>query len=212
MINKAISFLQSNRRLKSQILSEIFEYKNELQKIKILDLGSSSESHIQKISNKLKELILMDINFLNLNKKKGITYIEGDVRNIENLFKENSIDIIIAIDLVEHLSKSDSILFIKKIKKICKRKVIIYTPNGFLPQPPDPNNPFQEHKCGYTNSELKKLGFKTSGMIGLKNLRGSYHALKKPVLINFILSKVTSIFTRHLFKNLDSAIFAVYKK
>ena len=52
-----------------------------------------------------------------------------------------------------------------------QKKIIITTPNGFIPQKEVDFNPLQKHKSGWTVKEMKKLGFTTKGLAGLKFLR-----------------------------------------
>ena len=58
------------------------------------------------------------------------------------------------------------------MERTATRKIIIFTPNGFLKQEPYDDNPWQEHKSGWEISEFEDKGFKVFGQGGLKVLRG----------------------------------------
>lgn len=63
------------------------------------------------------------------------------------------------------------------MEKIARKKVIIVTPNGFLPQEPLDGNPYQKHISGWEISEFIKKGYKCLGMRGIKFLRGVHASL-----------------------------------
>lgn len=85
------------------------------------------------------------------------------------------------------------------MERIAKEKVIIYTPNGFLPQKEYDLNIFQLHKSGWSVDELKKLGYRVKGINGLKFLRKRKAPLefryKKLKVFNVILSDLTQKIT-----------------
>ena len=71
-------------------------------------------------------------------KKKGIheDYIVSDVMDLSNHVSKNSHDAVIALDLIEHLDKDSGFKLLKMLERIAIKKVIIFTPNGFLRQVP----------------------------------------------------------------------------
>ncbi len=69
-----------------------------------------------------------------------------------------SIDVIVCTETIEHMSKSNALLFLKQAKEKA-RKVIITTPYEFAEQEPYDGNEFQLHKCVITDKDLKKLGY-----------------------------------------------------
>jgi len=136
----------------------------------ILDAGcgrSSSLKDIKKGSYKIG----LDIYepYIIESKKQSIhnDYVIGDVRKLP--FKSDSFDCAVSIDVLEHLNKEDGLEMIKEMKRVAKRKIILTTPNGFLPTYAGPkDNPEERHLSGWTYDELKKLGFKVCGLNGLK--------------------------------------------
>jgi len=68
-------------------------------------------------------------------------------------------DLILIIGTLEHLEKSDG----RKLLKKCSTKaqaILVVTPNGYIQQPPVWDNPYEEHKTGWTTDELTEVGFK----------------------------------------------------
>ena len=43
------------------------------------------------------------------------------------------------------------------MEKVARKKVIVFTPNGFVPQRPYDGNPFQEHLSGWSVDEIHEL-------------------------------------------------------
>lgn len=95
------------------------------------------------------------------------------------LIPENYYDFVLAIDLIEHLSKSEGFLLLYELDRISKGFSALLTPNGFVWQPPSENNPHNAHISGWTHKELRQLGWRYQrGQIGFKLLYGSYGLAK----------------------------------
>lgn len=121
-------------------------------------------------------------------------YIRGDVSQINNLIKTKSFDAVVAMDLIEHLNKEEGLTLIKNLSNIVRKKIIIYTPNGFLFQPPSVNNPYQEHKSGWTYKEMEQLGFDVIGVNGYKRLTGLYAVpIVKPNALGVFIRNISVI-------------------
>jgi hypothetical protein len=103
----------------------------------------------------------------------------GDVRELTTLFKPGQFDACIAMDVIEHLTKADGLKFMRDMELIAKKKVVIFTPNGFLPQRQSADSDLQAHFSGWEAGEMKGHGYEVTGMLGPKNLRGEYHAIKR---------------------------------
>jgi 2-polyprenyl-3-methyl-5-hydroxy-6-metoxy-1,4-benzoquinol methylase len=93
------------------------------------------------------------------------------------LLEQDSFDFVVAIDVIEHLSVADGYLLLYEMVRLSKGFVFIYTPNGFLWQPPSPNNAFNAHISGWSIVDLKKFGFASfRGHVGAKFFWGPYAA------------------------------------
>ncbi len=102
-----------------------------------------------------------------------------------------------AIGLVEHLKKKDSLLLMKKMEKIATKLVIIGTPNGFIPQDEYDSNPYQVHQSGFTISDFTKRGYTVLGMDGPKFLRNERAKIKfKPITFFSIIANIMDPFMR----------------
>jgi ubiquinone/menaquinone biosynthesis C-methylase UbiE len=166
----------------------------------VLDVGCGKDSPIQFFSKKIYSVGVDIFNpSLDKSKKSKIhnKYVKMDVLNIGKRFEDKSFDCVLASDLIEHLEKKDGLKLIKQMEKIAKKKVIIFTPNGFLKQGEYDKNPWQVHKSGWSAKEMKKMGYKIIGIRGWKKLRGEYASIKyKPELFWKIISEITQIYTK----------------
>lgn len=121
-------------------------------------------------------------------------YIQADVRMIE--FKPKSFDAVVAIELLEHLTKDEGTELLNKMKGWARKKIIITTPNGYISQGSYDGNPAQEHKSGWGVDELKGHGFRVFGMNGWKRLRGPQGVIRyKPTFLWTRVSDVTQKIT-----------------
>jgi SAM-dependent methyltransferase len=101
-------------------------------------------------------------------------YRQLDIRSLANHFPPRSFDCVVALDVIEHLDRVDGLHLLESMETIAEKKVIVFTPNGFLPQPPAPDNPHQEHLSGWSTEDFERRGYEVIGMNGWKPLRGPY--------------------------------------
>ena len=102
----------------------------------------------------------------------------GDVQKLDNYFNSGQFDAVMALDVIEHLAKEDGLRLMQTMEKTSRRKVIFFTPSGFLPQYHLEKNDLQEHLSGWEAAEMKQHGYRVIGMLGPKILRGEFHSLK----------------------------------
>lgn len=108
--------------------------------------------------------------------------------------KSNSIDTIIACCLIEHLEKDQGRVLLNEMSRVCERLAVVVTPNGYVPQPPDPDNAGNAHLSGWSSMELEEHGFQVEyGVNGIKQLRTTYALPRlKPIMFGDLLSKATA--------------------
>lgn len=166
----------------------------------LLDVGCGFESPIRGFSSKIKHTVGVDFYeyAIERSKKAGIhnDYVVADVLQLDSCFGEKSFDCVVASDLIEHLKKEDGYRLIRMMEKIARKKVIIFTPNGFLPQREFDGNELQVHISGWEIEEMKKMGFRVVGINGLKFFRGEYSAIKyKPKVFWGRISLLSQLWT-----------------
>jgi len=190
----------------------------------VLDLGCGSDSPIKYCDIPYSVGVDAFRPYLEVSKKRKI-HTEYILANITELnFKPNSFDAIVLIEVLEHLSKKEGKTLLKKAENWARKKIIITTPNGYLPQGEMSNNPYQVHRSGWTVEEIKKLGYKAYGMAGWKFLRKENTSEKMedkeaifstirfpPKLLWLAISEFTQLFTYYL-SNRAFEVFYVKEK
>ncbi len=158
----------------------------------VLDLGCGHHSPLQVCKIPFSVGVDMFEPSLLESRRRRIhsEYIRADVRNLG--FKPRSFDAVIAVEVLEHLIKDEGLRLMQEMETWASKKVILTTPNGYLPQDPYDNNPLQEHRSGWEVEDLHRLGYKVYGSAGLKWLRGQKGQVKyRPAFLWERLSDMT---------------------
>lgn len=91
--------------------------------------------------------------------------LKHDVRKLEEVFVPKSFDVVIALDIIEHLEKEESLKMIAYCEQIARKAVILETPKGYIPQNLDiqghGGHEWQTHRCGWEVEELEGMGYNT---------------------------------------------------
>ncbi|MDO8529167.1 MAG: class I SAM-dependent methyltransferase [bacterium] len=186
----------------------VYCLKRELKDCKtVLDLGCGPSSPLQYSKNIDYSVgVEAFAPYLGESKKRKIhtEYIEKRIEEVD--FPEKSFDAVIMIEVLEHLTEEKGYEILKKAEKWARKKVIVSTPNGFLPQRERDDNQFQKHLSGWNIKTLNKLGFKCRGLAGFRFLRqeapevieeGDFMASikKQPRFFWFIAATLSQLFT-----------------
>ncbi len=168
----------------------------------LLDVGCGANSPIRFFSKKLKYAVGVDGFLLTIEKSRAHQihhdYKQADLLEIDSIFEPKSFNVVLASDVIEHFEKADGLKLLEKMEKVARKKVIVFTPNGFQQQGEFENNPYQRHLSGWTVEEMSSLGFKVVGMMGLKPLRGEFGEIKwKPKLFWHRISVLTQPLVRN---------------
>ena len=100
--------------------------------------------------------------------KNHFPVLKMDVSDIQEYekFPNNSFDVVICLDVLEHMKENIAILIIHQMIRIARKKVIIYTPSKFESNEKNIDNawnlgenPFQEHRSFVSPNMLKDFGF-----------------------------------------------------
>jgi SAM-dependent methyltransferase len=136
--------------------------------------------------------------------------IQGDARNLASYFQPKQFDACIALDVIEHFNKEDGLKLMHDMEKLAKKKVIIFTPEGFMPQRHTAGDDLQVHLSGWEPAEMKGYGYEVEGQLGPKALRGEGHILKyRPAVFWGIVSCLGQIFWAKSHPEQAAAIFCV---
>ena len=146
----------------------------------VLDVGCGGNSPLGRFARRPPAAVGVDLHEPSLDRSRAAGYHDEyrrlDVLAIADEFEPDSFDAVVAFDLLEHLSEEDGRRLISAMETVARRRVVLLTPNGFVPQDEYDDNPLQAHRSGWTPDELAALGFQVRGVNGLRVLRGEQGA------------------------------------
>ncbi len=172
--------------------------KNPGKEIRILDLGGgaghiwrSNSFYFEQISKGSVEITLIDAHITD-NSYNGLTYSKGVLPGCLIEFDDNSFDLVIACDVLEHLPKHDGFFLLYEIERITSTMGFIFSPNGFLKQSPNVRNAHNAHISSWTPREMLDFKWqKHRGHSGFRFLFATYghsrFALKNLFYNRFLL-------------------------
>jgi ubiquinone/menaquinone biosynthesis C-methylase UbiE len=167
----------------------------------LLDVGCGSSSPVKPFS---KRVFCVGVDAfqpsIEKSRKERIhnEYHILDALDIGKEFRSNSFDCVLASGLIEHLTKEEGIRLLAMMERIARKRTIIITPNGFLPQGEYDSNPGQIHKSGWTVREMKNRGYKVIGINGWKPLRGERASIRfRPRLLFGVISVVSEFLVKN---------------
>jgi SAM-dependent methyltransferase len=143
---------------------------------RILDVGCGENSPLARFERRPGYAVGIDIFPRALDRARAArTHDElrrMNVLDIERTFEPGSFEACVAFDLLEHLPEDDGRRVLSMMERVASRRVVIFTPNGFLPQEATEGNPFQVHRSGWSAARLAEAGYRVYGANGLRWLRG----------------------------------------
>ncbi len=135
----------------------------------ILDVGCGTTSPVPSLAPTARLLVGVDI--LDRQPTRYHEFVALDLRCLRERFAPRSFDLVVALEVIEHLPKDDGWALLRDMEDLASRKVIVSTPNGFLPQEPYNDNPYQAHVSGWSVDEFRSAGYRVMGANGWKPLR-----------------------------------------
>lgn len=96
-------------------------------------------------------------------------FVMADLATVE--FGTGAVDAVVLVEVLEHLAKPDGLRLLERAERWARHKVVVTTPNGFVPQAALEGNPHQEHLSGWSVAEMQARGYRARGLAGLKHLR-----------------------------------------
>jgi SAM-dependent methyltransferase len=175
----------------------------------VLDLGCGYDSPLKNCSFLFATGVELFPPYFEESRTKAIhnEYINADIRKID--FAAKSFDVVLAAEVLEHLSKEEGYRLLGNMEKWARKKVILTTPNSYVAQDTYDNNEFQKHLSGWTVADLRQRGYKIYGMHGWKVLRGERITVKyRPYFLWSRISDISQLIVYH-FPKQAYEIFAV---
>lgn len=166
----------------------------------ILDVGCGRESPAACMRNSA-HLVGVDAHAPSIEESKRRAlhheYHVHDVLEIGSKFAPGSFECVAALDLIEHLKKEDGLQLLDAMERIASKRVVVFTPNGFLKQGEYDSNPWQVHLSGWTVDEMQKRGYRVIGINGWRPLRGEFGFIRfKPKYLWILISDLSEFIVR----------------
>jgi SAM-dependent methyltransferase len=141
----------------------------------VLDVGCGSHSQLVNLRSKISRLTGIDVYppALDEARQSGAfdELVEGPVQELGRLFAADTYDVVAAIDVLEHLDENDGAQLLEAMTRIATDRVVVLTPNRFVPQGEVGGNPWQVHRSGWTPAQFRAHGFTVRGLHGPRALR-----------------------------------------
>lgn len=109
-------------------------------------------------------------------------------------------DAVVIFDVLEHLPKEkvEQMDLFAMMEKCARKKVIVFTPNGFIENDEVDNDPWQKHLSAWEPEDYLKRGYKVVGTTGLRYLFGKASLPKyRPHSVCAIIGMVTMALVYH---------------
>lgn len=153
--------------MSSSYLLDVFVIESVEKGKRILDVGCGGGKwgYLLKISRKSPIYSVgIDVHGPNLQfVKEHKVYdevIRSDARSLP--FRDGWFQVVLAIEVLEHLEKSEGWEMLREIERVCSEEVILTTPNVYWHQRGRHHS--MEHKCRWTAKELSRIGYNVRGV------------------------------------------------
>jgi len=83
----------------------------------------------------------------------------GLVQEVLPTIGDGSYDLVLGLDIIEHMYREDAEAAVEDMKRIAAVRVALFIPEGNHPQPGTKQNPLQEHLSSWWADDVRKLGF-----------------------------------------------------
>lgn len=142
----------------------------------VLDVGCGSASPLRHFKGTIEYSVGVDSfrSSIDQSRAAGIhhEYALMNALDISGRFPNGSFDCVVALDVLEHLTKDDGHKLLRMMERIARKKIIIFAPNGFVEQGGINGNLDQVHLSGWGVGEMRRMGYRVTGINGWKLLRG----------------------------------------
>jgi len=165
----------------------------------LLDVGCGAYSPIKEFSGAIPRRVGVDGYLPSIEKAKeqGIhtDYRQSNLMDVDALFPAGEFDVVVALDVIEHFEKEQGRSLIQKLETLARKRIVLFTPNGFVRQEPTDGNQYQRHLSGWTVEEMRAMGYSVYGINGYKTWRGEFAEIsRRPKKLFLWLSRISERF------------------
>lgn len=122
----------------------------------------------------------------------------GDILDMR--LPEKAYDAVVMCDVLEHLprEKVEQIDLLARLERCAIKKVILFTPNGFIENDELDGDPYQKHLSAWEPEDYLQRGYKVVGATGLRWLFGKASLPRyRPYSVCAIIGMITKPFVFH---------------
>jgi len=164
----------------------------------VLDLGCGTSSVVE-LASWVRHSVGVDTHEESINEceRRGVhsEYFRGSVFDFDT--DASSFEAVIAIDVIEHMDRDGGRALLDKMEYWSSKKVILTTPNGWLPQDEKEDNPLQRHLSAWNMDDFTIRGYTVRGLNGLKWLRKSEAEIRwRPRIFWKLISDLSQVIVR----------------
>ncbi len=84
----------------------------------------------------------------------------GEALESLSTLEDNTYDLVLAIDILEHFDKDQGIVFLRESQRVCRGHTLVSTPKEFIAQE-IPANPLENHRSHWNQEDFMLCGFDT---------------------------------------------------
>lgn len=82
----------------------------------------------------------------------------ADARHLP--FRDGAVDTVLASEIIEHMPKGDGFRLIGEAERVGRKRVIVTTPRGFIPQERHNENDLEVHHSGWSERDFARHGYR----------------------------------------------------
>ena len=131
-----------------------------------LEIGCAEGNNLRALGPLVSRKIGVELHREYVRQGDGIEFHVGDCRTILPGFESKMVDLVLLIDVVEHLEKKDGWWLLSEAERLARRKILVWTPQGKMLQDSkhyDPTDrkwmPGLEHRSGWEKQDLESIGY-----------------------------------------------------
>lgn len=147
-------------------------------------------------------------------KRKALHRLVLQMNAVALPFADRSFDVVMVLDVLEHLPKSHGWQAIREAERVATRQVIVTVPNDFHEQDEKylDGNPYQVHRSGWTPAELRERGFSVRGQGAYWLWRENGLGRRLPAMFTVLLGALMMIFAPLYYHHPESSFHLISVK
>lgn len=131
--------------------------------LSVIDVGCGPGTYFNLLPAHVRTRYAIDAFSLYLTKIESGIRMLGRAEDLLPTFADESVDVVYALDFIEHLDKDAGVQVLLEMRRIAAHAVVIFTPHGFQAQEGDVlgqgADHWQTHRSGWWPADFESRGF-----------------------------------------------------